>query len=387
MNIKRNEYGEAYADTTKLDQEYKEAKASGRVHETTPEEIKENAKRRALAYISDALDEIGSRLTKKRRENAENAISIARSILTRDADTTAPDVRAALAVINIAKTYGPGEASAVEFIKFRDGKHVPAVLVALLSRLGYAPNWIDEETTEETAEETTETAETTEEPKTIAQRFAEKRAEREAFEAFKAAYFEAHPSTARRFKNHARSVEALNQIAKDVRRDLEAVQRRDELAADGPAGTSPNGLPMYWDHFDAIEAPEYLAKLEAEAAELSAGIAKILAKIRKAYEEEQPAEQPAEAAESTQNDRARSAYLNTCDECEAIEATGTREAVHEAKKLRTLAAEALAHFLRTHAPEWVEELETLQREACAYSPDGLQNQRSGAEGIGYHPRE
>lgn len=83
-------------------------------------------------------------------------------------------------------------------------------------------------------------------------------------------------------------------------------------------------------------------------------------------------------AEATQNDLARSAYLNTCDECEAIEATGTREAVHEAKKLRALAAEALAHYLRTHDAEWVEELETLQREAFDYSPDGLQNQRRGA---------
>lgn len=94
-----------------------------------------------------------------------------------------------------------------------------------------------------------------------------------------------------------------------------------------------------------------------------------------------------EHGKATQNDRARSAYLNTCDECEAIEATGTREAVHEAKKLRTLAAEALAYFLRTRAPEWVEELETLQREAFDYNPDGLQNQRRGAEVIGYHPIE
>lgn len=109
-------------------------------------------------------------------------------------------------------------------------------------------------------------------------------------------------------------------------------------------------------------------------------------------EEEPEAEPVAEPeaepeAESTQNDRARAAYLNTCDECEAIEATGTREAVHEAKKLRTLAAEALAHYLRTHDAEWVEELETLQREAFAYSPDGLQDRRSGAEGTGYHPIE
>lgn len=253
---------------------------------------------------------------------------------------------------------------------------------------GYAISGLDEE------------EETTEERKTTAQRFAEKCAEREAFEVFEGVYFEAHPTTATRFKNYARRVEGLEELAKQVRRTLEAVQRHDERAAVGPAGTSPNGLPMYWDHFDTIEAPEYLAKLEAEAAELSARLSKILEKIRKAYEAEQTTEettetteatetteQPAEATESTQSDRARSAYLNTYDECEAIEATGTREAVHEAKKLRTLAAEALALFLRTRAPEWVEELETLQREAFEYRPDGLQDQRREAERIGHHPRE
>lgn len=132
------------------------------------------------------------------------------------------------------------------------------------------------------------------------------------------------------------------------------------------------------------ECPEVCKIYRAAADELT----QLLEEMEKAEQPAEPeAEESEEQPEATQDARARGAYLNTCDECEAIEATGTREAVHEAKKLRTLAAEALAHYLRTHDAEWVEELETLQREAFDYSPDGLQDQRSGAQGIGYHPIE
>lgn len=118
--------------------------------------------------------------------------------------------------------------------------------------------------------------------------------------------------------------------------------------------------------------------------------AKMLQGLNKTEAEEQPEAEP--ESESTQSDRARytrvrNAYVDICDKCEAIEATGTREAVHEAKKLRTLAAEVFCFYLRTHETMWIEELETLQREALACSPDGLQNRRSGADGTGYHPIE
>lgn len=175
----------------------------------------------------------------------------------------------------------------------------------------------------------------------------------------------------------AHAVEYLKRQADDVRENLKR-WNDGELETYGSAGWGPNGFPAYYVGDGVLEAPECVVVIEAEITGLTSCIAKTLREM---------AEQPAEAAEATQDDRARSAYLNTCEECEAIESIGTREAVHEAKKLRTLAAEALAHYLRKHDAEWIEELETLQREAFAYSPDGHQDQRREAEGIGYHPIE
>lgn len=367
MNIIRNEHGEACADLTNLKNMEAER---GEIKETTREELQEIAKRNALEIIGEALDNIGSRLTKKRRAYAMGAIHCARVQMIRNADTTAQDVRAALAVLGAVD-------EGRNLAEFHDWKNVPAIVVDLLERLGYTVERVAEEPAEETAE-------ATEEPKTIAQRFAEKRAEREAFEAFKAAYFETHPSTAKQYAAGVRIVEGFEQLAKEVRRDIEAAQRGDEMAAHGPAGIGPNGLPLYYaEGFRIVEASEYVEELNARAAEVSARVAKILDKIRKAYE----AEQPAEATESTQDARARAAYLHTCDECDALEATGDAFAMHEGKKMRTLAAEAYAYYLRTHAPEWVQELECLEHEARPYSPESLRKGSEFLKRMGYNPEE
>lgn len=322
MNIIRNAYGEAVADLTKLNRMEAEA---GEIKETTREEFQEIAKREALGTIAEALEEIGSRLTKKRRENAAQAIHCARVKLMRDADTTAKDVRAALKVLAIVDECA--ENAADELRAFNGWNDVPEVVRDLLQRLGYPVEHV------QTAEE-----KATAEAKAVA----------------------------------AGTLTAVRNACKKYDKDTARVVVKASAEA---------FAEVLEEHAEKLQQlPEIAATYRAAAGEL----AEMLKELDGV---EQPAEQPAEPAESTQSDRARSAYLNTCDECEAIEATGTREAMHEAKKLRTLAAEALAHYLRTYAPEWVDELETLHREACAYSPDGLQNQRSGAEGIGYHHRE